>query len=484
MSKRTRGTPADAGGAPGHDPAAALLALGDEDENPPTSTSSTAAAAASAAAGGGGASSSSSSAAQNKRARVDADADAPGGTGIEDGAADALVTAAAAAAEAAFAAASETMAEMPPLDVGHLPDAPPPHDAHHGDDHHYQDQRVGEHPTDGSSRGGGGGGTAGSGGAASRDDKWQEMFDLLVSYKAERGDCLVPGRYGKLGPWVQIQRAQYRLLREGKPTNLTNDRVSRLESVGFTWQILKDRDECWADMYAELVRYREVHGHTNVPSTSREYQKLGSWCKRQRATHRLLREGKPSPMKTEWVSKLKGLGFDLDGSSSAAHGGRKRSPPTRDDDENFAHRLGEVRQFVAEHNHCLIPENYPANEALGKWAAQKRKQKKRLDEGKTTKLSSDRIRQLDDLGFVWQVWGNRTEKWEEMFQRLKAYKAQTGSCRVPLRDTDNRKLGMWVDRQKTNYRLKQAGQQSPMTDERVKKLEDVGYVNTCGILCF
>jgi hypothetical protein len=352
------------------------------------------------------------------------------------------------AAAAAAVAAGDAHSHSHPLSAAHQHQHPLSHQHLHAQGHGIQSVGVPR-------------------GAASRDDKWQEMFEMLTEYKAERGDCLVPGRHGKLGPWTQIQRAQHRLLKEGKPSNLTDDRVQRLESIGFTWQVNKDREECWRDMYAELLRFRDAHGHINVSSTSREHARLGSWCKRQRMTYRLIREGKPSPMKPEWGEKLNEIGFDFDGS--------KRSSPARDDDALFILRLGEVRAFVEANGHCLIPDTFPQNEALGKWVAQKRKQKRRLDEGKTSKLTSERVRQLDELGFVWQIWGNRVQKWEEMFQEIKAHREQTGTCRVALRDAKHRKLGMWVDRQKTNYRLRAHGQPSPLSDERIQKLEDIGF---------
>ena len=42
----------------------------------------------------------------------------------------------------------------------------------------------------------------------------------------------------RLGKWVQSQRQQYKLLREGKASKLTDERIEMLEAAGFEWTLL------------------------------------------------------------------------------------------------------------------------------------------------------------------------------------------------------------------------------------------------------
>ena len=352
------------------------------------------------------------------------------------------------------------------------------------------------------------------------------MIDHLTTYATTHGHCDVPGRQPRLGPWVQIQRAQYRLYRDGKPSALTADKVVKLEELGFRWQIARDRDSVWTEM---LERWLASKG--GGKSKVGQDPKLASWCKRQRKTYRLLGEGKPTPMKPEWAERLREVGFDFgDGASSAAaagtaaaamsaaaagtamdgSGGEEEeegaakpaadtntdantdaaataesnaaagSATARDDDGTFQLRLAEVKQFVADHGPGVaIIDAYPFNEALGRWATQKRKQKRRADAGHTTRLTADRIAALDEAGFVWQVWGNRTEKWDEMFGRLVEFReSHGGSTRIVhslrAKDPDLRQLGMWCDRQRAAYKARQQGKSGPMTDDRAKRLDDIG----------
>ena len=69
---------------------------------------------------------------------------------------------------------------------------------------------------------------------------WNDRYDELDVYKNKHGNCLVPQRYSKnkaLGRWVNKQRTQYRLRREGKQTPLTEDRIKLLDEVGFVWRV-------------------------------------------------------------------------------------------------------------------------------------------------------------------------------------------------------------------------------------------------------
>ena len=67
---------------------------------------------------------------------------------------------------------------------------------------------------------------------------WTTRFQQLCEYKVQSGHCLVPQRYSAnptLGRWVSYQRAHYKLYQEGKPSNMSEERIRELESIGFDW---------------------------------------------------------------------------------------------------------------------------------------------------------------------------------------------------------------------------------------------------------
>ena len=65
---------------------------------------------------------------------------------------------------------------------------------------------------------------------------WDEAYQELLAFKAERGNCLVPQNHKtssgfSLGWWVNSQR---KANRAGK---LSEDKFDRLEAVGFVWAV-------------------------------------------------------------------------------------------------------------------------------------------------------------------------------------------------------------------------------------------------------
>ena len=104
-----------------------------------------------------------------------------------------------------------------------------------------------------------------------------------------------------------------------------------------------------------------------------------------------------------------------------------------------------------------------------------RMQKKLYDEGKeTTYLNEERIQALAGIEFSW---GKRKGNilWEEKFQELLQYKEKFGHCQIPIKWNENKILGRWVSTQRKDYKNWKEGNRSLMTDERRRRLEDVGF---------
>ena len=87
-----------------------------------------------------------------------------------------------------------------------------------------------------------------------KSDLWNQRCEELVKYKEEHGDCLVPyscERNKQLGWWVGTQRKQHRRLQQGKRSQLTKDRIAKLDAIGFQWTVRVSRSNagkcvlCW-----------------------------------------------------------------------------------------------------------------------------------------------------------------------------------------------------------------------------------------------
>ena len=87
--------------------------------------------------------------------------------------------------------------------------------------------------------------------------------------------------------------------------------------------------------------------------------------------------------------------------------------------------------------------------------------------GKSTPLVEAQIKQLNEIGFVWNSHGCA---WETKLEMLEDFRQKHGHCRVPRDFDENPPLSTWVKRQR---RLYKAGQVSPY---RVARLEEMGFV--------
>ena len=77
------------------------------------------------------------------------------------------------------------------------------------------------------------------------EPSWNSRFAELEAYRAIHGHCDVPTKYADnpaLGRWVSTQRSQYKQMRNGEKTQMTNQRAKRLNAIGFRWNMTTDRD--------------------------------------------------------------------------------------------------------------------------------------------------------------------------------------------------------------------------------------------------
>ncbi|MDB2639996.1 Helicase associated domain protein, partial [Akkermansiaceae bacterium] len=257
---------------------------------------------------------------------------------------------------------------------------------------------------------------------------WEISFQKLLAYKEEHGDCLVPYAWKedpKLGRWVVSQR-------QGKKRGRikdNDDRFKRLEKIGFIW----DADaQSWESQYEKLLIYQKEHEDCLVPSDWKEDPKLGRWVVSQRheKLNGLLEEDK--------LKRLEKLGFDWDPKGTV-----------------WNERYKELQSYRDINQNCLVPRNSKEHPTLARWVSKQRSAK---SEGR---LSSDRIKKLEDIGFNWSNWDN-------LYQRLVAYQKKNGDCLVP-HDWDDKVLATWIISQR---QFKARGK---LDSNRIEQLEDIDF---------
>ena len=267
-----------------------------------------------------------------------------------------------------------------------------------------------------------------------RERSWDRGYRELEIYKEEYGDCFVRTDYKtesgfNLGDWARFQRIY--------KDKLSNDRLSRLNEIGFVWNLL---DRSWENGLEELHRFKEEFGHC---SPSAKYQtsngfKLGQWLSVQR---RQYNRKKITQIQIEHLNKL-GVVWD----------------PIED---QYEKGWRELLIYQKTYGDCLVKSKYiaPSGHKLGQWVNTLRLRKEKLDLKKVT--------QLDSIGFVWNV---LDFQWKRGFDALCTYKREYGNCGAPQSFVTNSgfHLGRWIHSQR-QYK-------DALSDERMRCLNDIGFI--------
>ncbi|GFH47146.1 hypothetical protein CTEN210_03621 [Chaetoceros tenuissimus] len=221
-----------------------------------------------------------------------------------------------------------------------------------------------------------------------------------------------------------------------------------------------------------LRDFKKKYGHVNVP---RSYGGLGIWCSTMRSIKAGTSKRLTHPdfkLTKERMKVLEDMGFRWTTSTS----------PTFDE---YFH---ELRIYKERHGHCYVPNEYKENKKLGNWCAKIRMMKKGTLPIRNTgsyKLTQERIKRLEDLGFQWRhtryenTGKTKTKSFDYYFSALQTFKEEKGHCNVPASyKTGDCSLGSWVVR----IRRMKAGTmpsfkdlETKLTDARIAKLDALGF---------
>jgi hypothetical protein len=262
---------------------------------------------------------------------------------------------------------------------------------------------------------------------------------------------------------------------KSRPTNprLTEDRLRRLESIGFEWKVKHKMkryyDKQWDQMFSRLMAFKEANGHCMVPKRYPADMKLGTWVHTQRIQYRKLIAGNKVVLTEEEISTMKACGDEITyrltaerrqrleevGFVWSAREGEKGNDAgriTRNSyDDQWDCMFEKLREYKEKYGDCLVPKRYKENPKLGTWVDTQRVQFKKLKKklasqgksyetedyqsgegeqlsgGESTptpamspkplvgRLTDDRVRRLQILGFVWSL----RDDWQKHYEELK-----------------------------------------------------------------
>jgi hypothetical protein len=282
------------------------------------------------------------------------------------------------------------------------------------------------------------------------DERWREMYEKLKAYNENYGHCKVPTEANAkdpdqsvLGSWVTTQRQ----IRDRMPQS----RKDLLDELGFLWVA-----DNWDTMYEQLVKFKQEHGHTDVPGNK---SSLDQWCRKQRAK---MRQNK---LPLERRDRMEEIGFNIE-------------LKCEKDERTWNAKLQRLKEYKRKHGDCLVPSGNASNRVedleLSYWVGNQRVNYKRGT------IPNHRIQKLKEVGFVWsivergpQILSEKQElAWEKSFEKLREFYEVHGHFVVPhmLENGKTNPLTSWVFTQRKFYA------QDQIKEDRRLKLEAIDFI--------
>lgn len=200
----------------------------------------------------------------------------------------------------------------------------------------------------------------------------------------------------------------------------------------------------WEKSFSRLVEYKEKHGNASpiVLYLSEDGFPLGSWCSRQRVRYKkgVLHETK--------IERLNSIGFQWEILDAA-----------------FNRTFDLIVEYKEKFGNAYVPVPYVTenNFKLGAACDSLR------SSYKSGTLHPQRIKLLDDIGFVWSLHGAREDR---AVNALIKFKEVHGHLQVADKYTteDNFKLGKWCARKRTERRT------GKIKAEQIPRLDAIGFM--------
>lgn len=293
-------------------------------------------------------------------------------------------------------------------------------------------------------------------GTRSPQEAWNTMLSRLIAFHAEHGHAAVPQVYRpdkKLGWWVTTQRRKYR------NQKLAAWQIARLNELGFEWdggrkggrprthvpkpqnrETPLSSERYFETMFQALLEYKQVHGDCLVPQRWKENRKLAEWVSEQRMAYSRER------LAPDRVRRLDEVGFEWDPIGT-----------------RWEEMFQQLVEFKKEQGHTNVPQRSPEYAELATWVRNQRAAKTH-----NRPIIAERGKRLDEIGFVWRL--VERNAWERMFDRLVEFKKLHGHCNVPQKGGGDKRLGKWVNTQRTHYK------RGTLRTDRVRQLEEVEFV--------
>ena len=211
-------------------------------------------------------------------------------------------------------------------------------------------------------------------------------------------------------------------------------------------------DPPWYDFYQQLQFMKDTNDKSNDISSTN----IGRWVSAQRRLYRQNQLDMPK------VYALEQVGIDW-------------NPLETKWNQSYAR----LQEYVQKNGNAKVPYFYE-DDGLGAWVKRQQYQYKLYHDQRPSEMTPERIKLLNDVGFVWN---RRSKSWMERYEHLQAFKKQNGHINVPVKAYPS--LNEWVREQRTQlkkYKVNEGSSNrdancapvSTLSKEQVDLLQSIG----------
>jgi hypothetical protein len=185
-------------------------------------------------------------------------------------------------------------------------------------------------------------------------DSFDEKLKELKEFREKHGHTNVPTNH-HLSWWCYRIKASHKQWSKGdiNAQGLTDERVKRLEELGFEWNLRRSKKEYMERKFQELLEFKQTHGHLNIAHGEKSTSSLYWWCNCVRSDYRVWTLNKvplPGPfgLTEELVHRLREIGFRFDTTSVR---------------KSFEERLEDLREHKSKYGYV----NTEKDKSLAEW---------------------------------------------------------------------------------------------------------------------